>query len=228
MGDDSTGGQWAPEELEDIHILELRAALFALKCFKRSIISGNSTTAVVAINNQDRSHCDKTNYLAFETLKFTPEIDLFASSLNIQFPRYCTYRPDPDAKFIDACSMSWSYIKFYCFPPFSCIPRAVRKIIQDQAFGILVIPNWPTQPWYPVLMPLLIQPPVILHVSTDLRLMSSPETVHPLHKKLKLHICLVSGKTFTTRLVPRCSNNNSSLLEKWNEVSVPDTSVCLL
>ena len=34
MGDDSTGGQWAPKELEDIHILELRAALFALKCFK--------------------------------------------------------------------------------------------------------------------------------------------------------------------------------------------------
>ena len=28
MGDDSTGGQWAPEKLEDIHILELRATFF--------------------------------------------------------------------------------------------------------------------------------------------------------------------------------------------------------
>ena len=81
---------------------------------------------------------------AFETLKFTPEIDLFASRLNKQLPQYCAYRPDPDAKFIDAFSISWSHIKFYCFPPFSCILRAVRKIIQDQALGILVIPNWPT------------------------------------------------------------------------------------
>ena len=187
MGDDSTGGQWAPEELEDIHILELRAALFALKCFKKSIISGkhvkimiDNTTAVAAINNQGTSHCDKTNDLAFdvwqfcmkhdlhltaayipgvlnkvsdyesrnfksqdkewmlnpklltkafETLKFTPEIDLFASRLNKQLPQYCAYRPDPDAKFIDAFSISWSHIKFYCFPPFSCILRAVRKII---------------------------------------------------------------------------------------------------
>ena len=39
---------------------------------------------------------------AFETLKFTPEIDLFASRLNKQLPQYCAYRPDPDAKFIDA------------------------------------------------------------------------------------------------------------------------------
>ena len=59
IGDDSTGGQWAPEELENIHILDLRAALFALKCFKKSIIFGkdvkimiNNTTAVAAINNQ--------------------------------------------------------------------------------------------------------------------------------------------------------------------------------
>ena len=76
MGDDSTGGQWAPEELEDIHILGLRAALFALKCFKKSIISGkhvkimtDDTTAVAAINDQGTSHCDKTNDLA---LNFWP------------------------------------------------------------------------------------------------------------------------------------------------------------
>ena len=63
MGDESTGGQWAPKELEDIHILELRAALFALKCFKKSIISGkhvkimiDNTTAVAPINNQSTSH----------------------------------------------------------------------------------------------------------------------------------------------------------------------------
>ena len=34
---------------------------------------------------------------AFETLKFTPELDLFTSRLNKQLPQYCAYRPDNDA-----------------------------------------------------------------------------------------------------------------------------------
>ena len=141
---------------------------------------------------------------AIEILNFTPEIDLFASRLNKQFPQYCVYRPDPDGKFIDAFSISWSYITFYCFLPFNCILRAVRKIIQDQALGILVIHYWQTQPWYPMLMPLLMQPPVILHPSTDfLRLKSSPEIVHPLHKKLELDICLVSGKNLHNKACPK-------------------------
>ena len=70
MGDDSTGGQWAPEELEDIRILELRAAFFVLKCFKKSIISGKHVKIMIdntsAIINQGTSHCDKTNDLAFD------------------------------------------------------------------------------------------------------------------------------------------------------------------
>ena len=76
-----------------------------------------------------------------------------------------------------------------------------------------------------MLMPLLIQPPVILHPSTDLlRLKSSPESVHPLQKKLELHICLVSGKNFHNKVSPKMQcNNNSGLLERWNKVSVPVT-----
>ena len=169
---------------------------------------------------------------AFETLKFTPEIDLFASRLNKQLPQYCAYRPDPDAKFIDTFSISWSHIKFYCFPPFSCILRAVRKIIQDQALGILVIPNWPTQPWYPMLMPLLSRPPVILHPSTDLLSSSHLRKLFTLSTRSWNYIfVLYQGKTFTTGLVPRCSNNNFSLLERWNKISIPNTPaevVCLL
>lgn len=30
----------------------------------------------------------------------------------------------------------------------SVIPRCIQKIIQDQAQGILIIPVWPTQPWF--------------------------------------------------------------------------------
>ncbi len=69
---------------------------------------------------------------ALDALKFQPEIDLFASRLNTQFALYCSYRPDPEATFVDAFSTSWADLKFYCFPPFSCLLQAVKKVIQIQ------------------------------------------------------------------------------------------------
>ncbi len=58
---------------------------------------------------------------ASRTLKFNPDIDLFASRLNTQFPKFCSLRPDPSAFHIDTFSISWSGLNFYCFPPFSCV-----------------------------------------------------------------------------------------------------------
>lgn len=134
---------------------------------------------------------------ALEGLPFAPVIDLFASRINKQYDHYVSYRPDPFARYIDAFSISWADIKFYCFPPFSCVLRVVRKIICDKARGILVIPQWPTQSWYPMLLQILEQLPVVLLPSPDLLLMpAKPEQVHPLHKKLRIAICLVSGANY--------------------------------
>ena len=131
---------------------------------------------------------------AIKRFAFKPEIDLFASRINKQFPKYCSYRPDPETMHIDAFSISWSMLNFYCFPPFSCILQTVQKIIQEKATGILVIPNWPTQPWYPLIAPLLMQPPQVFPPSqTLLQLPAAPAESHPLAKKLELKICLVSG-----------------------------------
>ena len=48
---------------------------------------------------------------ALGELQFTPEIDLFASRINCQFPQYVTYRPDPEALTIDAFSVLWTGLK---------------------------------------------------------------------------------------------------------------------
>lgn len=134
---------------------------------------------------------------ALEGIPFIPLIDLFASRINKQFDQYVSYRPDPFASYIDAFTISWADIKFYCFPPFSCILRVIRKIIRDQARGVLVVPQWPTQTWYPMLLPILEQPPIILPPARDLLLMpSKPEQIHPLHKKLRIAICLVFGENY--------------------------------
>ena len=44
---------------------------------------------------------------ALAKLDFSPEIDLFASRVNRQFPKYVAYRPDPNASAIDAFTISW-------------------------------------------------------------------------------------------------------------------------
>ena len=50
---------------------------------------------------------------ALQKLKFTPEIELFASRINHQISRYVSYRPDPRTSAIDAFSLTWSSLQFY-------------------------------------------------------------------------------------------------------------------
>lgn len=129
-------------------------------------------------------------------LSFSPNIDLFASRLNYQLQPYVSFKSDPQSMAIDAFSMiTWAKWKFYAFPPFAVIHLVLKKIIQDRASGIIIVPNWPTQSWYPTLCKLLICPPYCLRRSRDLLLSTTAQQeTHPLHKKLDLLACLVSGE----------------------------------
>ena len=90
-----------------------------------------------------------------------PKIDLFASWLNKQLPVFVWYRPDPEATYVNAFSMEWTF-EFYVFPPFSLIGRIIQKKSIEASTGILIVPNWPTQPWYSHLMKILIDTPLVL------------------------------------------------------------------
>jgi len=132
---------------------------------------------------------------ALSSLDFEPEIDLFASRLNKQFSVFCSYRPDPDAKFINAFSICWSGINFYCFPPFSCVLQTLQKIRQEKARGVMVVPKWPSQSWYPILSSMIVHAPVVLNPSPNhLSLPGFPGRKHPLYNKMTILVCLLSGK----------------------------------
>ena len=85
---------------------------------------------------------------ALKCLEVSPVIDLFASRINKQLPRYVSYHPDPDAEAIDAFTLNWENLIFYTFPPFNVIPTVLAKIQKERAEGIVVLPDWPTQSWY--------------------------------------------------------------------------------
>ena len=98
------------------------------------------------------------------TNKFgSPEIDLFASRLNKQYAKYSSWRPDPEALFVDAFSVNWNNLFFYAFPPFSLIGRCLEKLHANQAEGILIVPRWMSQSWFPKLLRLLVEASIVIH-----------------------------------------------------------------
>ena len=123
-----------------------------------------------------------------------PTIDLFASQINNHFPQYVSFKPDPGAVAVDDFSPNLCDLTFYAFPPFSVINTFLQRVQDDQASGILVIPNWPTQAWFPQGMQMCLEPPITLHQAKHLlQLPGKPKKLHPLHKTLTLLVCHLSG-----------------------------------
>ena len=122
------------------------------------------------------------------------EIDLFASRLSAQLPQYVSWRPDPEAVHADALTMDWAPFKGYAFPPFNLIPAVLNKVSQDKADIILVAPIWTAQSWWPLLLNLLIEQPVLLPSSRHLlRDPADPQRIHPMFPRLHLAVFHVSG-----------------------------------
>ena len=127
-----------------------------------------------------------------QTLWITSETDLFATRANRQLAMFASWKPDPEATYIDAFTFDSSKHKFYCFLPFSLISRCLRKVEMDQAEGTLIAPIWPTQVWWPQMLRLLIRYPVALPQEKSLLKLRNKK-VHPLHAKMVLMACYISG-----------------------------------
>ena len=129
------------------------------------------------------------------------------------------WTPKPESFAIDAFSFSWSGIKLYWFPPFppfSVIPAVLQKMVVGRAKGILVMPNWPTQPYYATVMKMLIANPVYVHRRKTLLQLPGKSDVHKIWDKLDILICLLSGErlqteTFRKTLPTFCSHHGDQI-----------------
>ena len=165
-----------------------------------------SATHIAGASNVDadresRTFNDKTEWkLCPKTFKNIvarwqfPEVDMFASHLNYQFKPFVAWRPDPEAVAINAFTLSWHRKFIYAFPPFSLIGRVLSKLKQDQGKAILIVPDWKTQIWYPLLGQMMIDSPIYLSKSKRLlRLPFDDNRIHPMWPKLQMMACLVDG-----------------------------------
>ena len=129
------------------------------------------------------------------TFNFMPESDLFVFYLNAQVPCYVSWFPDPNTVANDVFSLSWNNKKFHAFPPFSLIGTTLAKIRRDRSTGIMIIPWWGIQLWFPLILQLLLDFSIQLpQTKNTLTLPSKKGEVYPLHSKLKLLAVLLSGK----------------------------------
>ena len=122
-----------------------------------------------------------------------PEIDLFATRINSKCRIFCSWHRDPENYAINAFTISWSKFFWYAFPPFAMLTRVFNKIIEEETTGIIVVPFWPSQPWYPIFERLVISDKLFFNPSKDL-LLSPFRTIHPLALQLTLIAGIVSGR----------------------------------
>jgi len=74
------------------------------------------------------------------------------------------------------------------------IAKVLNKIKEDNVKkAILVVPFWPTQTWFSILISVLIFLPVRLPRHKDLLTLPHTGEMHPLYKKMCLIACVVSG-----------------------------------
>ena len=128
------------------------------------------------------------------------KLDMFASRHNTQLEHYVSWYPDPYALAVDAFQQPWNEEGLYLFPPFAMIPRCLMKVRQEKASVVLIAPPWQTQPWFPSLLSLLSDNPILLPPYKDL-LSSQSQRIHPLahQSRFRLAAWKVSGDETLTR-----------------------------
>lgn len=107
------------------------------------------------------------------------DLDLSASHLSTQLPRFVSWRPDPGAEEFDAFSLDWSKVRGYAFPPFTLVGHCLRQVLaQEVSALVLIAPVWQTQPCYPLLLDLCVANPLL--IPSVHGLLSMQGWVHPL------------------------------------------------
>lgn len=127
-------------------------------------------------------------------------VDLFASSWNNQVDKFVSWRPQPGAWRVNAFTFPWRDLQGYVFPPFSLIKDCLFEIRQEEAEVVLIAPPWTGQPWFPILLELASDVPLILPQTKDL-LSSVTGEPHPLslEKTILLTAWKLSGQDSQSR-----------------------------
>ena len=121
------------------------------------------------------------------------QVDLFASSANTKLPRFIAWQLDWGALTVDVFTVHWKQFGLcYAMPPFTLIARVLRRLNTEHIPLVMVIPLWESQPWFPHLLDMICDVPLLLP-RTRLYLPWDPLRPHPLQGQLQLMAVKLSG-----------------------------------
>ena len=142
-------------------------------CFERNIwLSASHLAGIANIEadtlsrrdlNKELHLCPDRFFSICQHFNVCLDVDLFSSRFNNQLPCYVTWKYDPCAFAVDAFTISWNALNIYLFPPFCLLTRVLQKLREDKVdMALLIAPLWRAQPWYPMILQLLVAPPLLL------------------------------------------------------------------
>eukprot|EP00736_Rhodelphis_marinus_P005269 Rmarinus@m.22913 len=99
-------------------------------------------------------------------------VDAFANPNDPILRRFWTARPHPHSLGVNALMTSWKSENVWAHPPRNLIRLVFQKILNERLTATLVLPYWPTQTWWPVLLKLLQDDPIWISLPS-----SPPQTL---------------------------------------------------
>ncbi|MCP3663685.1 MAG: hypothetical protein GY696_14550 [Gammaproteobacteria bacterium] len=85
--------------------------------------------------------------------RFGPHsIDRFADHKNCQLSRFNSKYFVPGTAGVDAFAYDWSDDNNWLVPPLFLVPRVIKHLRESRARGTLIIPKWPSQCYWPLLV----------------------------------------------------------------------------
>ena len=127
-----------------------------------------------------------------------PMVDLFATALNRKVPVFCSRVPHPLALRAPALQLPWVEGLYYMFPPLSLTLQCLCKIGREEAEVIAILPWWPNRGWFPLLLDLMVDLPILLPLR-DYLLKGLDGLPHPSLKSLHLAAWRLSGNSCRRR-----------------------------
>ena len=184
---------------------------------KASFLRGRYNSRADALSRRAKIHSyslPSSLFLSFcNTFSLSPTIDLFASRLNNKLPMYFSEGPDPHCCGFDAFLLDWPS-SVYAFPPISLVGKFLNKFLQyKNSEALLITPFWPSQPYFPTLLELLADKPILFPVSL---LKDADHLPRHLYNLLAWPITSSPDRTldYQMSLSPACSEASRRLL--WN------------
>lgn len=126
------------------------------------------------------------------------QVDCFAAMNNSQLKNYVSWLPDPFALHADFFSEEAPEGLLYAFPPFSRVLQTLAKLEREARKATVLVPFWPSRPFWPLLLGLLADWPILLP-SNPLSLprgIFDPEVEIP---TFQLLACSISGQQLETK-----------------------------